>query len=86
LNLSDHAIAGRQLELVADPLILASLRVCEQLVRPLEDRARVRHRLVEHQLEEIVPEVVVVGDVPACTEKAVASVQPRPGCEQSPHT
>ena len=81
----EHAIAGLEPELVADPLILAPLRVCERLVRPLEDRARVGHRLVEHQREEIVPEVVVVGDVPACTEKAVASVQPRPRFEQPPH-
>ena len=38
----------------------------------LEDRARVGHRLVEHQREEVVAEVVVVGDVAARAQQPVA--------------
>ena len=45
---------------VADPPQLAELRLVERLVAVLEDGARVGHRLVEEELEELVAEVVVV--------------------------
>ena len=44
----------------------------------LEDRARVGHRLVEHQPEEVVAEVVVVLDVPPRAEQALAAAGARP--------
>ena len=59
----EKAIVARQLELVADPTQLPLLRLRERLVRTLEDGAGVRHRVVEHQAEEVVPEVVVVADM-----------------------
>ena len=48
----------------------------------LEDGARVGHRLVEHQLEEVVAEVVVIGDVAARAKEAVPPVQAWPRLEE----
>ena len=79
----EHAIFGAELELLADAPVLAALGVRQRLVDAVEDGAGVGHRLVEHQLEQVVAEVVVVGDVAACAQEAVASVQPRPRLEQA---
>ena len=57
---------------------LRQLCVGERLVPVLEDGARVRHRLVEEEREEVVAEVVVVANVPCGGEEAVAAVGPRP--------
>ena len=78
----EHAVAGTEPEPLADPPVLAPLRVRERLAGMLEDGAGVRHRLVEHQLEEVVAEVVVVGDVPPRAQQAVAPVEARPRLEQ----
>jgi hypothetical protein len=59
----EHVVAGPEGERLAQALVLRPLRVGERLARVLEHGAGVRHRLVEHQCEELVPEVVVVGDV-----------------------
>jgi hypothetical protein len=65
-----------QVELVADPVELGDRRFLERHVAPLEDRARVHHRVVEHQLEEVVAEVVVGGDVIPRAQRRVAGEQP----------
>ena len=59
-----HARAGSPAPL-GDPPVLGPLGVGERLVRRLEDRARVGHRLVEEEPVEVVAQVVVGGDVPA---------------------
>jgi hypothetical protein len=59
-----HVIARPELELVADPLELGPRGLLERHPAPGEDRARVHHRRVEHQLEQAVAQVVVGGDVP----------------------
>ena len=80
----EHVVVGAELQVRADPVELGALRLGERQLRRLEDRARVRHRLVEHQLEQLVAEVVVVGDVAPRAQQAVAAVQPRPGLEHPP--
>ena len=74
----EHVVVGAELELLADPSQLAPLRVGERLAVVLEYRARVRHRLVEEEREEVVAEVVVRLDVPPCGEQARAAVDSRP--------
>ena len=59
----EHVVVGAELELLADAAAASALGVRERLVVALEDRARVGHRLVEEEREEVVAEVVVVGDV-----------------------
>ncbi len=69
---------GPQLEDVADPLELGSLGLLERCVRPLEQGARVHHRLaVEEELEHLVAEVVVRGDVPTSAAPRVQHGQRR---------
>src|SRR5207245_2038395 len=46
---------------------------------------RVRHRLVEHELEELVAEVVVVRDVPPGAGEAVTPREARPQLERPAH-
>src|SRR5439155_19383717 len=70
----EHVIVGTELELVADPPQLATLGVGERFGLVLEHRARVGHRLVEEEREELVAEVVVVADVPPRGEEAGAAV------------
>ena len=60
----EHVIAGAELELLADAAELAQLGILERLVVALEERAGVRHRLVQEEREQVVAEVVVVFDVP----------------------
>ena len=78
----EHAILLDQPQPLADPPVLAPLGIRERLVGVLEDGARVGHRLVEHQLEEVVAEVVVVGDVAARAKEAVPPVQAWPRLEE----
>ena len=58
----EHAVAGLQRELGADELELGLLRLLERRRAARPDRARVRHRLVEEEREEVVRDVVVVRD------------------------
>ena len=51
---------------------LASCASCSVVVLALEHRARVHHRLVEEQREQVVAQVVVRGDVAAAAVDAVA--------------
>ena len=74
----EHVVVGAELELVADHAQLAPLRVGERLAVALEHRARVRHRVVEEEREEVVAEVVVVADVPSRGEEPGAAVEARP--------
>ena len=74
----ENSVVRGQLQLVADPAELPPLCLRERLVRMLEDGARVRHRLVEHEPEEVVSEVVVVADVASCAEEALTRVGSRP--------
>ena len=71
----EHVVGRPEVELVADPLELRPRGLGERHVAPLEDRARVHHRLVEHQLEQRVAEVVVGGDVLAGAQRRVALQQ-----------
>ena len=80
----EQVVVGPQAELVADATELPELRIRESLVLALEDGAGVRHRLVEHRREELVPEVVVVGDVAPRAAEAVPAVRSRPGLEDPP--
>src|ERR1039458_8675195 len=61
----EHAILGTEGELLADALELCELSLLERHPLVLEDRTRVAHRRIEHAREELVPEVVVGGDVTA---------------------
>ena len=81
----EHVVAGRELQLIADTLQLRALRICERRVLLGEDPAGVRHRLVEHQREELVAEVVVVGDVPPRAQQPVAAVRARPRLDHPAH-
>jgi len=56
----EHALTLVQVELGADQLELLSLCLLERLRAAREDRAAVRHRLVEEEGEELVRDVVVV--------------------------
>ena len=55
----EQPIAGGQVERTGQPIELRPGRVGERHPGSVEDRARVRHRLVEQVLEEVVAEVVV---------------------------
>ena len=59
------------------------LRLAERQLRLLEDGAGVRHRLVEHQREQLVAEVVVVRNVAPRANEPVAPVQARPQPENT---
>ena len=74
----EHVVVRAELELVADHPQLAPLRVGERLAVALEHRARVRHRVVEEEREEVVAEVVVAADVPPRGEEPGAAVEARP--------
>ncbi len=80
----EHAVGRLESQVLADAAVLAPLGVGERVVRRLEDGAGVRHRLVEHQLEEVVAEVVVVGDVAARADAAVAGAEPGTRVEELP--
>ena len=77
-----HVVGLVELELRAEALEFRALRFGQRDLGRGENRARVRHRLVEHQLEELVAEVVVVGDVAARAEQSIASVRTRAQLEQ----
>ena len=51
------------METAAKLVVFANLRGLERLVRPLEIRARVGHRGIEPELEELVAQIVVLADV-----------------------
>ena len=78
----EQVVVRAEVELLADAAELAALRVGERLVGLVEDGARVRHRLVEHQLEEIVAEVVVVPNVPAGAQQPLPAARARPRVHQ----
>src|SRR4051812_24955237 len=81
----EHVIVGDEVEVVADPIELRALGVRQRLARRVEHRARIAHRLVEHRLEELVAEVVVVGNVPPGPEQPVSTVEPRPRGDDAPY-
>ena len=56
----EDALTRRQRELRANELELRLLRLLERLRATREDRARVGHRAIEEQLEELVRDVVMV--------------------------
>ena len=64
---------GSSASFAADQLELRLLRLLERLGAAREDRARVRHRLVEEQGEELVRHVVVVADGAPVARVAVAA-------------
>ena len=59
----EHAIIRGEAQLAAERVVFFRLRGFEGLIRRGEIRAGVGHRRVEPQTVEIVPEVVVLGDV-----------------------
>ena len=59
----EHVVAGREPSFRRSP-VLRRLRLFERLARALEERARIGHRRVEEEREEVVAEVVVRLDVP----------------------
>ena len=78
----EHALPRGERELLANELELGPLRLPERLRPPGPNRARVGHRLAEHQLEELVGYVVVVPDRALVTGAAVppaARPELRPG-------
>ena len=81
----EHVIGDCELQLIADPLQLRALRVCERRIPLGEDPAGIGHRLVEHQLEELIAEVVVVRNVPSSAKQPVAAVRPRPCLDHPAH-
>jgi len=80
----EHVVLGAEHERVAQPLELRPLGLGQGHLGPLEEGAGIRHRLVEHHFEELVPEVVVVGDVPPCPRESVAAVQARAQLDDAP--
>ncbi len=66
------ALARLQGELGADELALGELGLFQGLSAARPDRARVRHRLVQEQREELVGEVVVVRDRALVAQDRVA--------------
>ena len=69
----EQPLARLQLQLAADEVELRALRLLERLRPAREDRARVRHRRVEEEREELVADVVVVADG---AQVALAAVAP----------
>jgi hypothetical protein len=68
----EDALAGLQVELRADEVELGPLRLLERRRAAREDRARVRHRLVQEEREVLVGEVVVVRDRALVAQDRVA--------------
>ena len=68
-----HVIGGLESQLPAERVVLFDLRVAQRLAGRGEARARVGHRLVEPEAVEIVPEIVVLGDVAAAGREAVGA-------------
>ena len=58
----DHVVVRAESEPVAHPLELRDRSLLERHPRAVEDRAGVHHRRVQHQLEQVVAEVVVGRD------------------------
>jgi len=58
-------VVRTELQLAADAVELGKLRLVKRRCGRFEDCARVSHRLVEHQTEEVVADVIVRGDPPA---------------------
>src|ERR1039458_7558457 len=58
----EHVILRCQFELAADAIELRELRLVQRRAGPFEEGTRVGHRLIQHQAEEIVADVVVSGD------------------------
>ncbi len=59
----EHVVLRAQLELSTQPVELLDLRVVQRRRLVLEDGARVRHGLVEHDREEVIRQVVVCVNV-----------------------
>ena len=70
-----HMVGGRKVELCADPLQLGERGLFQGGPRRVEDRAGVHHRGVEEAPEQLVPQVVMRGDLPA---RAADRVAPQP--------
>ena len=68
----EHVILRPERELAANGVKLRRRRLRERHFRPLEQRTRVHHRLVEEQLEEVVTEIVVRGDIAPAARPRVA--------------
>jgi hypothetical protein len=72
-------------ELCADTLELDQRRLFEGRARRVEDRAGVHHRAIQEQLEQLVAEVVVRGDLPARASDRVAAQPPHPALHRDQH-
>ncbi len=70
----EQSVAGLQVDQPGQPVELRTRRVGERCLRVVEDRAGVRHRLVEHPAEEFVPDVVVRPRVAPVTARIGAPV------------
>ena len=68
----DHVIVWTDIELPTETVVLREGRVLQRRTRLIEDPCRVRHRLVEKFLEELVPEVVMRMDVAATSGLGIA--------------
>ena len=71
----EQVIRRREVELAADALEFRDLCLVQRRVGAFENAARIRHRLVEEQCEQVVAEIVVRGDVAPAAVGTVA-VQP----------
>ena len=69
----EQVVLGTEPEHAAEPVDLGDARLLQGGVGALEDPAGVGHGGVEHELEEVVAQVVVVGDVAAAAGPRVAA-------------
>src|SRR4029078_11050373 len=73
----EKVVVGGELESLADPLQPVELCLAKARLWAWEDRARVHHRLVEIEGDQVVAEVVVRRDVAARGTPAVARNAPQ---------
>ena len=70
----DHMLAGAQVQLATDGVILGLLRLGQTGRIAGENAGRIGHAVVQEQLEEFVAQVVVGRDVPAAAFDCVAAL------------
>ena len=70
----EDVIAGLQVELAAERVVLGDLRLLERR-RAVPTRARIHHRAVEPEAEELVGEIVVLADIAPCDGARVGAQQ-----------
>jgi hypothetical protein len=68
----EHPVAALEIELAAHMVELPHRSFVKRHVRALEDRARIHHRRIEEQCEELVADVVVRADVAPAAAARVA--------------